>query len=145
MNSCRCSPDQVSRYAGRVSGPLLDRIDLHVVVQRIAYAELRSDAQRGESSVEVRQRVAAAHALQIERMGKPNARMNGVEIENYCALTERQHQWLEKALSRFNLSARALHRVLKVARTIADLAGSESVEQAHLAEAMSYRPIKSQG
>ena len=144
LNSCRCSPDQVSRYAGRVSGPLLDRIDLHIAVQRIAYAELRSDARRGESSAEVRERVARAHKLQFDRIGKPNARMSGAEIEQYCILTEQQHHWLEKALSRFNLSARAVHRVLKVARTIADLAGAESIASPHLAEAMSYRPAKSQ-
>ncbi len=143
LNHCRCSPDQISRYAGRVSGPLLDRIDLHLLVQRIAYAELRSDASRGESSNEVRARVARAHARQIDRCGRPNARMTGAQIEQFCGLTEQQHVWLEKALSRFNLSARAVHRVLKVARTIADLAESDAIGQRHLAEAMSYRPVKS--
>jgi magnesium chelatase family protein len=144
LNSCRCSPDQISRYAGRVSGPLLDRIDLHLPVQRIAYSELRSDAERGETSASVRERVARAHARQIARIGKSNARMNGAEIEQFCVLTEQQHRWLEKALSRFNLSARAVHRVLKVARTIADLAEADSIAQPHLAEAMGYRPVKSQ-
>lgn len=144
VHSCRCSPDQIARYAGRVSGPLLDRIDLHIAVQRISYAQLRSNAQGGEPSAVVRERVARARQLQIDRLGKPNARMGGADIERHCALTEPQHHWLEEALSRFNLSARAVHRVLKVARTIADLEGVESISSAHLSEAMSYRPVKSQ-
>lgn len=144
LKRCRCSPDQISRYVGRVSGPLLDRIDLHVTVQRIAYSELRVDAKPGESSDTVSIRVNAAHDRQMRRAGKANARLAGVEIEQACPLTEKQHLWLEKALDKFNLSARAIHRVLKVARTIADLADSDNIASDHLAEAMSYRPALSE-
>lgn len=136
---CRCSPDLITRYQSRVSGPLLDRVDIQIEVKRVAYAQLRSDAARGECSDAVRTRVERMHAMQIARCGKSNAQLETHEVGDYCGLDERQHRWLAAALDKFNLSARAIHRTLKVARTIADMAGSERIESDHLKEALSYR------
>ena len=136
---CRCSPDQITRYQSRVSGPLLDRVDIQVEVKRISYDLLRSDAAKGESSNSVRKRVELANALQLERCGKANARMDNNEVQKYCELEEAQHRWLAIALDKFNLSARAIHRTLKVARTIADMAESTDIQADHLKEALSYR------
>ncbi|OED35566.1 ATP-dependent protease [Chromatiales bacterium (ex Bugula neritina AB1)] len=136
---CRCGPEMISRYQSRVSGPLLDRIDIQISVQRIEYALLRSDARRGEDSMAVARRVADSHILQLARAGKSNAHLNAKEVEQYCTLSENQHEWLAAALEKFNLSARAIHRTLKVARTIADLSESSAIEGDHLREALSYR------
>lgn len=136
---CRCSPDQITRYQSRVSGPLLDRIDIQVEVKRIAYDLLRSDAAKGECSSAVRQRVERANRLQLDRCGKANARLNNTEVDQHCKLEEAQHRWLAIALDKFNLSARAIQRTLKVARTIADMAGSVDIGADHLKEALSYR------
>ncbi len=136
---CRCSPDQINRYQSRVSGPLLDRVDIQVEVRRIDYNQLRSDAARGEDSESVRARVERAYALQIDRCGKSNARLDNNEVEKYCGLSEEQHRWLSAALDKFNLSARAIHRTLKVARTIADMESAEKIQPDHLKEALSYR------
>lgn len=136
---CRCGPELISRYQSRVSGPLLDRVDIQISVHRIEYALLRGDAKQGESSANVRQRVMEAHKIQLERIGKPNAQMNSKQVEAHCRLSEEQHDWLAAALDKFNLSARAIHRTLKVARTIADIAASPSIEADHLREALSYR------
>jgi len=136
---CRCSPDQITRYQSRVSGPLLDRVDIQVEVKRIAYDLLRSDAAKGESSKSVRKRVERANGLQLARCGKANARMDNNEVEQHCKLEEAQHRWLAIALDKFNLSARAIQRTLKVARTIADMEGSTDIHADHLKEALSYR------
>lgn len=136
---CRCGPELISRYQSRVSGPLLDRIDIQISVQRIEYALLRGDARQGESSEVVLKRVVAAHQTQLSRCGKPNAQMESKEVSEFCTLSEEQHSWLEAALEKFNLSARAIHRTLKVSRTIADMAGAENIEADHLREALSYR------
>jgi len=136
---CRCSPDQINRYQSRVSGPLLDRVDLQIEVKRIAYDLLRADAAKGESSEAVRLRVERAHAIQLARCGKSNSRLDNNEVELHCHLQEQQHRWLASALDRFNLSARAIHRTLKVARTIADMDGSADIAAGHLKEALSYR------
>ena len=136
---CRCSPDQISRYQARVSGPLLDRIDIQVAVKRVAYSQLRGDAEQGENSAGVKQRVECARALQLERSGKSNAHMDNSEVEQYCQLDEAQHRWLSMALDKFNLSARAIHRTLKVARTIADMEQCSSIEPDHLKESLGYR------
>lgn len=136
---CRCSPDQISRYQSRVSGPLLDRVDIQIQVKRVAYDLLRSDAEKGEYSNDVRLRVEQANQLQLARNGKTNARLNNNEVEKYCQLDEAQHRWLAAALDKFNLSARAIHRTLKVARTIADMEQSIEIKADHLKEALSYR------
>lgn len=136
---CRCSPDIISRYQSRVSGPLLDRVDIHIAVQRIDYAHLRSDAKKGEASSHVRARVSDVYELQLQRAGKVNARLVPDEVDEYCCLNESQHNWLAKALDKFNLSARAIHRTLKVARTIADMEAAQDIGNEHLREALSYR------
>jgi magnesium chelatase family protein len=137
---CRCTPDAIARYRGRISGPLLDRIDLIVDVPRIALAEL--DSSRGssdEDSATVRARVAAARDLAMQRAGKPNAALATRELERDCALGGAERALLERAMEKLSLSARAYHRVLRVARTIADLARSERIAREHLAEAVQYR------
>ncbi len=135
---CHCSPDQVARYRGRISGPLLDRIDLHIIVVALPEAELTS-AQTGEASTPIRERVAAARDRQLLRQGKPNAQLAGREIDRHCALDTAGETLLKQAITRLDLSARAYHRVLKLARSIADLAGEERIGAAHLAEAIQYR------
>jgi len=136
---CRCGPEQITRYQSRVSGPLLDRVDIQISVQRIEYSQLRGDAARGESSVAVSERVRRANRRQLKRAGKPNALMDSSELECHCSLDEQQHSWLAAALEKFNLSARAIHRTLKVARTVADMEGVENIASHHLREALSYR------
>lgn len=136
---CTCTPEQVRRYRARVSGPLLDRIDLQIAVPRVALAELGDAAPAGEGSTGVRARVVAARELQLQRAGKPNARLSNREVSRDCALTKSDRALLERALDKLGLSARAYHRVLRVARSIADLAGAERVATAHLTEAIQYR------
>ena len=135
---CRCTPDQISRYASRISGPLLDRIDMFLSVPRLTAAELRH-APAGESSATVRARVEAARACQIARDGVPAARLGAARIERACRLSAEASRLLDRALEQLGLSARAYHRCLRLARTIADLAGAGAVEAAHVAEAVGYR------
>jgi magnesium chelatase family protein len=139
---CRCTPDQVGRYRGRLSGPLLDRIDLQVFVPRLEPAELTAEkAPAAEPSEQVRQRVIQARQRQLARAGKPNAALTPAELERDGALEPAARQLLGTALTRLSLSARAYHRVLKVARTIADLAAAEVVSTTHVAEALRYRQL----
>ena len=143
---CHCTPDAIARYRGRISGPLLDRIDLICEVPRVPLAAL--NAQRGacdEDSATVRQRVTAARALALQRAGKPNAALGTRELDRDCALGDAERALLECALEKLRLSARAYHRVLRVARSIADLAGSEHIAREHLAEAIQYRRAHAQG
>lgn len=135
---CRCTSDAIARYRARLSGPLLDRIDLKLEMPRVPHADLR-DAAGGEDSATVRIRVAAARSRQLARAGKPNAWLGNREVERDCMLDARLHALLDRAVERLGLSARAYHRVLRVARTIADLAGSASIDAAHLSEAIQYR------
>jgi magnesium chelatase family protein len=136
---CRCGSEAIRRYRARISGPLLDRIDLHVDVPRLPPAELRPDAPAGESSAVVRARVEHARLLQHTRSGKPNAQLNLAETMAVCRLDERDQALLERAIDALQLSARAMHRILRVARTIADLAGSPPITTRHLTEALGYR------
>jgi len=136
---CRCTPDAVRRYVARISGPLLDRIDLHVAVPRVALAELGGDAAPGEASAEVRMRVAAARARQQGRAGRPNAQLNNAEVLRACPLYRDDRALLERALEKLGLSARAYHRILRVARTIADLGGDDAVGRDALLEAIQLR------
>lgn len=136
--SCRCTPEQVARYQGRLSGPLLDRIDLHVEVPAMNPAELL-DAPAGEPTAAVQARCVAARARAIARQGKSNQALEGEEIDRHAALAGGATEFLRLAATRLEWSARSTHRVLKVARTVADLAGSPCVEVVHVAEAVQYR------
>ncbi len=138
---CGCSADRVENYRGKISGPLLDRIDLHVEVTRPPKEALRESGPRGETSQVVAARVAVAHARQLRRQGASNARIGGDAIEKYCQLDHACLALLESAMDRFNLSARAYQRVLRVARTVADLAGSELITTSHVAEALTLRQL----
>ena len=142
---CVCSAATVHRYMGRISGPLLDRIDLHIEVTPVDPAELQSAAE-GERSAVIRERVMRARALQRERFNGvegiyTNARMNTAMLREYCRLDEAGDRLLRRAMERLSLSARAYDRILKVARTIADLAGREQIEAADVAEAIGYRSL----
>jgi magnesium chelatase family protein len=140
---CSCSNSMITRYQKRISGPLLDRIDLHMEVPRVDFEKLTS-LQRGETSAVIRERVEAARARQTERfVGTElycNADMGPTEVREFCQLDETGSRLMKSAMSQMGLSARAFHRVLKVGRTIADLAGATQIEPAHLAEALQYRP-----
>jgi magnesium chelatase family protein len=138
QKACRCTPDQVSRYQGKLSGPLIDRIDLHVEVPALASAELMQ-AQAGESTATIRARCTAARALAIARQGKTNQSLQGQDIDTHVLLDEAAAKFLNVAATRLGWSARSTHRALKVARTIADLAGARTTQVAHVAEAMQYR------
>jgi len=143
---CLCTPDRIAQYRGRVSGPLLDRIDLGVEVPAVAVAALTvgpagvaREHARGETSAAVRHVVAAARQRQLSRQGKPNARLAPREIEVHCVPDAAGAALLAQAMARLSLSARAYHRILKVARTIADFAGAAAIGAPHVAEAVSYR------
>jgi magnesium chelatase family protein len=138
-SDCRCSSDRVVSYRNKVSGPLLDRVDLHVQVLRPSTAVLRQGEAGAESSATVATRVVGARQLQHERGGKPNALLDGGALEEACTLDDRGWALLEAAADRFNLSARAHQRVLRVARTIADLASRKKIAPPHVAEALSLR------
>ncbi|MFV0680723.1 YifB family Mg chelatase-like AAA ATPase [Ottowia sp.] len=138
VRACRCTPDQVARYQGKLSGPLLDRIDLHVEVAALPPEDLLA-APPGEASATVRQRCQAARQRALSRQGAPNQMLQGQAIDQHVALDAAATQFLHTAAARLDWSARATHRALKVARTIADLAGSSSVTTAHVAEAVQYR------
>jgi magnesium chelatase family protein len=136
---CACTPDAIRRYRARVSGPMLDRIDLQIAVPRVALAELSDGVPNAEPSASVRTRVVAARERQLRRAGKANAALSNREVLRDCTLSASDRQLLERALDRLGLSARAYHRVLRVARSIADLDASDIVRTAHLMEAIQYR------
>jgi len=142
---CHCTAEQVARYRTKISGPLLDRIDMHLEVPRVSHEILRRGSPGGEeTSAQIRQRVVGARNLALARAGKANALLSAKEVKQFCGLSESGHQLLEQAMDKFGLSNRAYHRILKLARTIADLAGCESIELAHLGEAISYRKLDRQ-
>lgn len=138
---CHCSSEQVRRYRAKMSGPLLDRIDLHIEVPNLPRAELRAEPVR-ESSAEVRQRVVKARQRQVQRYSKPNSALSNRELEQVCRLTQADEQLLDAAIEQLGLSARAWYRILKVARTIADLAANETIKTSHLTEAITYRRLE---
>ena len=139
---CHCTADQVAKYKGKISGPLLDRIDMHIEVPRVSHEVLRKGSVEGEeTSAEIRKRVINARKIAIEQRGKTNSELSPVEVKKHCTLSEQGHQLLEQAMDQFGLSHRAYHRILKLARTIADLAQSENIEIPHLSEAIGYRKL----
>jgi magnesium chelatase family protein len=136
---CRCTPGQIQHYLGKISGPLLDRIDIHVEIPSVPFKELRGNTS-AESSADIRTRVERARTLQHAR-GFYNSRMPAREIRKICALDDAGERTLEMAVRRMGLSARAHDRILKVARTVADLDHSPTVTAKHLAEAVQYRSM----
>jgi magnesium chelatase family protein len=138
---CGCSAERVATYRNKVSGPLLDRIDLHVEVLRPSKEVLRGDAPAGESSKVVAKRVSRTRKLQLRRNGASNAQLEGNRLRKLCAISGESLDLLETAMDKFNLSARAYQRVQRVARTIADMANEESIAVAHIAEALSLRQL----
>ena len=138
LRACRCSPDQVARYQGKLSGPLLDRIDLHVEVGALAAKEL-INTPPGESTAAIRVRVAAARGRAVARQGHANQALGGKAIDEQCRLDDAAAKFLNTAAARLGWSGRSIHRCLKVARTIADLAGAAHVQVTHVAEAVQYR------
>ncbi|MGD8788313.1 MAG: YifB family Mg chelatase-like AAA ATPase, partial [Burkholderiales bacterium] len=137
---CRCTPDQVARYRSRISGPLMDRIDIQIEVPAVAENDL-TDSRWGEPSAKVRERTTRARDIQLQRQGKPNAGLGVEETERYCITDAEGEKLVRSALTRLGLSARAYHRVLRLGRTIADLAGSAKLGSQHLGEAIQYRRL----
>jgi magnesium chelatase family protein len=144
VRTCRCSPQQIRQYQGKISGPLMDRIDLHIEVPSVKYRAL-SEKEGGESSQAIKNRVNAARNAQKRRFGQNdivcNARMTEKQIKTFCAIDDDSHKLIEMAIEKLGLSARAINRILKVSRTIADLEKKEKVEAAHVAEAIQYRSL----
>ncbi|MDX1720766.1 MAG: ATP-binding protein, partial [Salegentibacter mishustinae] len=143
------SPAEMQRYLSKISGPLLDRIDIHIEVTPVPFEKL-SEERRGESSVEIRKRVTRARQFQTERFKESdsvhyNAQMSVRQIRKFCALDEASKALLKTAMERLNLSARAYDRILKVARTIADLENSENIKGNHISEAIQYRSLDRDG
>jgi magnesium chelatase family protein len=138
---CHCTAEQVQRYRSRISGPLLDRIDLHVEVPKVPQQMLRATESAGPGSTAIRQRVEAARQRQLQRAGKLNRAMSTREMEHFCQLEKNALALLEQATERLGLSARAYHRIIKVARTIADLGDSATIETPHVSEAIAYRRL----
>ncbi len=139
-NRCQCNEDQVLRYRNRISGPLLDRIDLQIEVPNITHRILdKSQQVKTISSEKIREKVVHACSIQLKRCGKSNSRLENREIEKYCGISEEHKRLLQSAIERLGLSTRGLHRILKIARTIADLSDADEIEKHHLTEALSYR------
>ena len=140
---CRCSPNMITKYRNRISGPLLDRIDIHIEVPAVKYKEMAGEAT-GETSERVRQRVAAARAVQRDRFGHTNARLTPKEMKQHCRLDADCQELLKMAMTELNLSARAYDRILKVSRTIADLDNASAIQSQHISEAIQYRSLDRQ-
>lgn len=139
---CRCSPDQINRYRNKISGPVLDRIDMHIRVARLPKEQLeQNDENHAESSLSVRERVAACRQRQLDRNGIANARMSHRQIRQFCRLDNRTQELLSSAIEKLGLSARGYDRILKVARTIADMEDDEHIQLSHVSEAIGYRTL----
>lgn len=143
-DKCHCTVNEIAKYQSKISGPLLDRIDLMVEMPAVGYEDLQSTAS-GESSTEIKKRVVKAHEIQLQRYKKEgiffNAQLNAAQVEKYCVLGEAEQKLLKAAFSSMDLSARAYHKILKVARTAADLDGNEEITVRHLAEILQYRSL----
>jgi magnesium chelatase family protein len=147
--NCLCPPGMVQKYLNKISGPLLDRIDLHVEVTPVSFDELSSKV-KGESSAMIRDRVIKSREIQVERFQQTenvhaNAQMSTKQLQSYCKLDEKSQKMLKMAMEKLNLSARAYDRILKVGRTIADLANSTAITSEHIAEAIQYRSLDREG
>ena len=144
LKPCQCSPHAIHRYLQRISGPLLDRIDIHVEVPRLKHDEMVAH-NTSESSAVVRTRVTTARQQQVKRFEGTgiycNAHMSSRQIKQFCAVSDEVRELLRSAITQLNLSARAYDRILKLSRTIADLAGEEDIQIAHVAEAIQYRSL----
>ncbi len=144
VQRCSCGVAQVKRYRNRVSGPLLDRIDIHVQVPAVDYKDLQKE-RRGDSSAAIRERVQGARKIQLARFSKrkmhSNSQMETRDLRKYCKLDDHGHHFLERVITQFGMSARAYDRILKLGRTIADLEGAANIEKSHLAEAVHYRTL----
>lgn len=140
--TCQCTADQVKRYRNRLSGPILDRIDLHIEVPKMPFAQLRDhQPQQTEPSKHIRERVMRCRARQLQRTGRINGQLSQRDIQQHCQLDNHSYTLLERVCNQFNLSPRAYHKILKVARTIADLAESDKIEAQHVSEAISFRRL----
>jgi len=139
--ACRCTTDQICRYRDRISGPLLDRIDLHVPVNRLARGVLSGDEPGTAATAPLRESVSQARIRQLQRQGKANAALSGPELDRFGGVSIEERRDLEQAVLKLGLSARAFYRVLKVARTIADLEASDAVQRRHVREALHYRAL----
>ena len=143
-HECRCTVYQIHRYRSKISGPLLDRIDIHVEVPAVPYNALKGTG-KSESSARIRARVSAARQIQSRRFSRTrihcNAQMNSRQIKRYCSIDEASHELLETAVDKLGLSARAHNRILKIARTIADIETAPELSERHIAEAVQYRNL----
>ena len=143
---CQCSTQSIQRYLGKISHPLLDRIDIHVELSPVKFKDISTDIKE-ETSEEIRKRVIAARNRQIERFKESNyfcnANIKDREIKKYCKIDQASEKIIEMAFKKYHFSARSYHKILKVARTIADLSGSENIRQDHLLEAIRYRSVES--
>ncbi len=138
---CHCTPDQIQRYRSRISGPLLDRIDMHIEVPPVPLKEIQSNTIKEETSATVRDRVVKAYQRQLQRNKHVNALMTTQDIKRFCQLDKSATQLLEQAITHLGLSARSHNRILKVARTIADLSDDENISKNHISEAIGYRRL----
>ncbi len=145
QKTCRCTPQQINHYRSKLSGPFLDRIDVQIEVPRLSSEEMQQPCQKQETSQSIKQRVAAARQRQFERQQKLNADLTTKEIDQYCVLDKQASDLLQQAMDKFALSARVYHRLLKLARTIADMSHAKNIDIVHITEALSYRFYDRQG
>lgn len=144
-NRCRCTQKSITQYLNRISQPLLDRIDICVEAPRLEYEELIGTEEQNESSAEIRARVLKAHQVQMDRFAGTDIRFNSqipsAKMSEFCSLGKKQEAYMKQMYKKLELSARSYHKIIKVARTIADLAGCEEIEMEHLNEAVCYRSL----